>query len=207
MSSYQIRVNRWETSRVYLANRKQSPNQLASTRWIRESIDPHSTNITHSRWMAYAAAGAATAFAGHNSAEADIHYSIAREAFPERHDKTVAFPLDQPGDSFQFKMDWRSSVQGGIALFHISAPVSASWRGSSWMHLYHHVSKLNFRDKVSAGSFQNYFFVYGSLFATHGGGSSQWQEPGHGFVGFKFNNGARTQYGWRNLALSSMPFE
>ena len=39
--------------------------------------------VSHSRWVAYATAGAATALAGSNSAEAAIHYSgLVNEVFP-----------------------------------------------------------------------------------------------------------------------------
>ena len=71
--------------------------------------------------MAYAAAGAATAFAGHNSAEADIHYSIAREAFPARHDKTVAFRLISPAILSNSK--WI-----GVQAFKEALPFSTSLR-------------------------------------------------------------------------------
>ena len=41
------------------------------------------TKVSHSRWLAYATAGAATALVGSNSAEAAIHYSgLVVEVFP-----------------------------------------------------------------------------------------------------------------------------
>jgi len=55
------------------------------------------TVIPTSRWAGYAAAGAATAFAGISSAEATIHYSgIINQKFEGDH--SGSFQLDQPDD-------------------------------------------------------------------------------------------------------------
>ena len=57
------------------------------------------TKVSHSRWVAYATASAATALAGSHSAEAAIHYSgPLRVHFPPDENTTKTFPLDQPGD-------------------------------------------------------------------------------------------------------------
>src|SRR6266478_2999453 len=65
-------------------------------------------NVSHSRWLAYATASAATALAGSHSAEASIHYSGRLDVpFPPHGDTIHTFPLDQPGDSLFFEVEIR----------------------------------------------------------------------------------------------------
>ena len=60
--------------------------------------------VSHSRWLAYATASAATALVGSNSAEAAIHYSgILNQKFPPHIDTDKTFPLDQTGDLLLFQ--------------------------------------------------------------------------------------------------------
>src|SRR6266581_9432261 len=57
-------------------------------------------SIAKTRWLAYAAAGAATALAGSQSAEAAIHYSgRVNELFLVG--DADSFKLDRPGDFFR----------------------------------------------------------------------------------------------------------
>src|SRR5207247_5794784 len=59
--------------------------------------------VSHSRWLAYAIASAATALAASHSAEAAIHYSgILNQKFPPHIDTDKTFPLDQAGDFLLF---------------------------------------------------------------------------------------------------------
>src|SRR5258708_34283720 len=106
------------------------------------------TSIARTRWAAYAAAGAATALVGSNSAEAAIHYSgVLDEPFPPNRDKHKAFPLDQPGDSLLFA----HRTLCNEAIFNINGIASASFRGFSGYVLY--VSKLSFGQNISSGNF------------------------------------------------------
>ena len=71
--------------------------------------------VSHSRWVAYATAGAATALAGSNSSEAAIHYSgLVDVKFPPNENKIKTFQLDQPGDSLWFRHTY-SSYRGDAA--------------------------------------------------------------------------------------------
>ena len=81
--------------------------------------------VSHSRWLAYATAGAATALAGSNSAEAAIHYSGRVDVcFPPHSNKTKSFQLDQPGHSLRFGHGYPRS---GYALVGV---VGSSFYGS-----------------------------------------------------------------------------
>ncbi len=81
--------------------------------------------VSHSRWLAYATAGAATALGGNHSLEADIHYSGRLEVeFPRHSNVSMRFQLDQPGDSLW--SDHFDTTSGGKANFNISAIGSAA---------------------------------------------------------------------------------
>src|SRR4030095_1859734 len=75
--------------------------------------DIRTVRIPSSRWLAYASAGAATALTGAPSVEAEIHYSGRVDvAFPPDEDKSVAFQLEEPGNSifFAHTVSSRSSI-------------------------------------------------------------------------------------------------
>jgi MYXO-CTERM domain-containing protein len=149
-------------------------------------------SIAKTRWAAYAAAGAATALAGSNSAEAAIHYSgVVNVHFPPHQDRLIAFPLDQPGDSLVFEHTF-----GGCsgAYFSINGIVSAAFRGSFPM-----VSRLRFGGNISNGGFVTRSHGIMALRGTCYSYGTPWEDAGTGFVGFRFNNGAGIQYGWARV--------
>jgi hypothetical protein len=159
-------------------------------------------SIPKTRWVAYAAAGAATALAGSQSAEAAIHYSgLLDEKFRPNSHKT--FPLDQPGDSLLFAHHRTACSE---ADFNIKGIVSASIRGSTGYCLY--VSKLSFGQNISSGNFVHTFSgtyrgrgmmaINPVCFYSTGG---QWFFGGTGYVGFRFNSGAGIQYGWARVRM------
>jgi hypothetical protein len=145
------------------------------------------TKVSHSRWAAYAAAGAATALAGSNSLEAAIHYSGRLEVVFPRNRCTGfhGFQLDQPGNSLVF------SHCSNLAFFNPCCPPGVSaFRASAPVHSYLSVSKLSFGQRISAGQFG--YAQYVGVMANHSRG--QWADPGVGFIGFRFNSGAGFQY-------------
>lgn len=171
---------------------------MKSIRSRRKSI----AQIPQSRWVAYVGAGAATALAGANSAEADIHYSgpiNLAVTFGQSVDN--AFALDH-GGMIHFANISTSSA--GVALFrNDGGSVSNMFRGSAAGN-FRYPSKLAAGVNVSAGPFANF---NGAFFATLAFGSgythSHWLTPGTGFVGFKFNGGAGVEYGWARINMTS----
>jgi MYXO-CTERM domain-containing protein len=148
-------------------------------------------SIAKTRWAAYAAAGAATALVGSNSAEAAIHYSgLLHVEFPPGRDRIKAFPLDQPGDFLSFV----HSAFGGNE-FAVYGIVSAAVRGSE-ISAITYVAKLSFGQAISTG-----LFSYGN----RGNMAYGWHDRGTGYVGFRFNNGAGIQYGWARVTMSGEP--
>ena len=159
--------------------------------------------VSHSRWLAYATASAATALAGSHSAEASIHYSGRLDVpFPPHGNTIHTFPLDQPGDSLFFEhQDFCYQ-----ALFNISGISSASFRGYGGQVPY--VSRLRYGRNISAGLFIRSFFL--AVLAIRGtcvdSNSGPWGSgEGSGYVGFSFNNGAGRQYGWVRVKMPGSP--
>jgi hypothetical protein len=154
--------------------------------------------VSHSRWVAYATAGAATALTASHSAEAGIHYQVVNEKFPGYTNKEKWFQLDQPGDSIYFLHLYSA------AGFNVRGIAAAAFRGLPGTSKYSDafVSKLSFGESIATGHFThaNFFGFSGGIMAD--GIYGQWTSPGMGFVGFRFNNGAGTQYGWARVRMS-----
>jgi len=150
------------------------------------------TKVSHSRWVAYATAGAATALAGSNSLEAAIHYSgLVNEVFPPNVDKIKTFQLDQPGDYFTL------SHHASAAVVRIVGIASAGERHFTYV-------KNNFASELHRGQTISPVF-FGTSFRDAVMAVScvgQWEDPGIGFIGFGFNSGAGTQYGWARVRMA-----
>ncbi len=163
-----------------------------------------SAKVSHSRWVAYATAGAATTLTASYSAEAAIHYTVVGKKFPDGSRKQASFQLDQPGDSISFY----HGTFPAQAVFKINGISEAAFRGYMGYHNFYRAlfaSKLSFGESIAAGHFTHgccnltYLYDTGSLaYSSYG----QWTSPGMGFVGFKFNNGAGLQYGWARVRIS-----
>ena len=164
-------------------------------------------SIAKTRWLAYATAGAATALAGSNSAEATIHYSgPINQWIGGFHN--VEFPLDQRGDSFDLKhyQIW-SGGYGGTARFGVAGLADAAFAG-----FYHNcsgnpqaafVSNLDRGQLISNQRFlaRRSGFVWLSWWLSCSDYHGQFEGEQVGYIGFKFNNGSGDQYGWARIAL------
>ena len=164
----------------------------------------HYHKIPISRWVAYAGASAATALIGASPSEAGIHYSGRMDiVFPPNDNKSVAFPLEQRGNSIFFA----HTVNGGsVDFFGAAGLQSGAFAGSYPGFEYAFVWRLKTRDRyVSRAHFANGGFGFGtSGTMVRGDRSSQnWQWSGKGtdFVGFRFNNGLGLQYGWARVRM------
>ena len=173
-----------------------------------KALKRKSATIPNSRWLAYATAGAASAFTCANSAEAAIHYSGPLHVkFPPNKNKSVSFPLDQAGDFFQFVHSASGSGRAGL---DITGIVSANLRGFRGCTRYcsssnvFSVEKLSLGQNISSG---NFTFSGGILYSVRSFWYryGQWGDRGFGFVGFRFNNGAGFQYGWARVKMSDLP--
>jgi hypothetical protein len=151
-------------------------------------------SICTSRWTTYAAAGAASALTCANSAEAEIHYS-GNVSIQLTGNAQASLPLSN-GASLVFQNIYQSTAEQTFTLL-LKWAISGSARGDGF-----YVSNLPPRKNVSAGTF---FSVAGN--PNHGvliqtslyGPFSPFFGPNRGFVGFRFNVGNGTQYGWARI--------
>ncbi len=164
--------------------------------------------ISRSRWLAYAAAVSATAF-GTAAAEAEIHYSGVV-------DKKLVNP--HGGTSARFRL----SNGAYISLYNVSYGrrgynyAGFRIRGSAVSHGFRAsvgppyfgvgASRLHSGELVSQGIFRATYpsSTVGNIRSFYGGGN--WDAGGRGFIGFKFNTGAGTQYGWARIKISPANF-
>ena len=69
------------------------------------------------------------------------------------------------------------------------------------------VSRLAKGANIASGVFTypDYHFRVGGVLRSDSLFGGQWWDPGIGFVGFVFNNGAGSQYGWVRVRMSKLP--
>jgi len=171
--------------------------------------------IANSRWLAYATAGAASAFTCANSAEAAIHYSGLIRANLGKYcvgTQSVRFQLDQPGDSIRLRHSWDltscSASYGGFAHFGVTGlagnGVAGFYNPCPSAHVAS-VSKLKFGAFVSRRPFlaRSSGLLAGFAQYCSSGSVGQFDQAGVGFIGFKFNNGSGDQYGWARVRMTA----
>ncbi len=156
--------------------------------------------IANARWAAYVTAAAASAFAGGNSAEANIHYSgiIGEYLGSSCEDKSARFQLDQPGDSFRLRHSLFfgcTASYGGTAHFGILGQAGASFAGF-YCPSYPQIKSVSHLNRGQLISNRPFLAHNSGLLAGVGYCAGQFEYGDVGFVGFKFNNGSGDQYGW-----------
>ncbi len=170
--------------------------------------------VSRSRWRMYATAGAASVIGCAASAEANIIYSGPIDHTfnaPPGGGSIAYFQLDKPGDSFFGSHTRSTKGVHGAATFALAVPAleSAAVAGfiGNGLNSFRYASKLASGQNISARPFVT---RYGRLaIPTTGfepiGSYAQWQQPGTGFVGFRFNSGSGVQYGWARIHADGQP--
>jgi hypothetical protein len=145
--------------------------------------------MANSRWVAYGIAGAATAL-GATTAEAEIHYSGIIDALVSFGERT--FPLSN-GAVLWFE-HFQTTTYYTWAFFELrSAAVSNGWQSVD------HVAKNLARNQPIS---TQHFGPGVAILATSPFCSRyQFCEHGAAILGFKFNTGGGTQYGWARLRM------
>ena len=165
---------------------------MASLRKLQKTINP----ITPGRWAAYATAAVAGAFGLTPSAEAEIHYSgnVSIDLTPKDH---ATLPLSN-GAALVFQGRFGSAFIQTASML-LEGVVSGSARARDLGFGYIWLSNLPQASNVSRGRFYSIIEPpnHGVLFSTeYAGNFSPTFGPNRGFVGFRFNTGNGTQYGW-----------
>lgn len=165
--------------------------------------------IPNSRWLAYATAGATSAFACTHSAEAKLHYSgLIHRGFNGCYENAT-YELDQPGDFIRLLHSLLACSGGysGGAFFNVGGRAGASIAG-----VYNTAISCRF-NPISASNLERGQFISSRPFvpaipelavlAQEGACPGQFVRGGIGFIGFKFNNGSGDQYGWARIQTQS----
>lgn len=171
---------------------------MKSTCSRRKSI----AQISQSRWVAYASAGAATALAGVGSAEADIHYSgVLNAPFPAGSGSVGSFPLDNAA-ILRF-VNSAAGSSGGAAFFRLQgAAVSNMFVGTA-NGPFRYPSNLAFGANIAAGPFAAFNGIYFATLAYGNGyAHSKFLNPGIGYIGFRFNGGGGIEFGWARVNMT-----
>jgi hypothetical protein len=155
-----------------------------------------SLSISETRWLAYATAGVAGAFGLSSSAEAEIHYS-GNVSIKLTGNAQASLPLSN-GVSLVFENLFGGSTFLQDFYFSIKGVISASAREG---RIHQWLLDLPTGENVSAGTFRS---VAGNpdrgiIFTFWSDGYFQPYYGTRGFVGFRFNTGKGTQYGWARI--------
>jgi hypothetical protein len=180
-----------------------------------------SPTISNSRWLAYAAAGAASTFAGAGAAEAEIHYSgIVNHQFAGNNQVSSAYFALSPGVKLLFQ-HFKVGTEGAARL-EILGPNGRGGAsigglvGSFVQYGGFYLSNLAPRVSLSQlrfGAYCKYTSTgAGSHLRCFGGtiGYTQrphgkFSDPGKGLIAFTFHGGNGPQYGWARIKTEGAP--
>lgn len=160
--------------------------------------------IEKPRWLAYVAAGAATAVVGTHTAEAEIHYSgPLNQTFNASPGgvASAAIQLDQAGDSlnpFHFRNNSGTKGNAAFFIYGLDARSVAGFESDGSIGL-KYASKLG--SGIMLSGLANFVSIYGRMAAGNSYANSQWTSIETGFVGFRFNGGSGMQYGWARIHM------
>lgn len=156
----------------------------------------NSLPISETRWLAYATAGVASAFGFSPSAEAEIHYS-GNVFIKLTGNAQASLPLSN-GASLVFRNIFGGSTFLQDFYFLMKGVISGSARGGS---IHHWLSDLPPGENVSAGRFYSVAGDpdHGVIFDHFSDGYFEPYYGTRGFIGFRFNTGNGTQYGWARI--------
>lgn len=163
--------------------------------------------LSKDRWMQYVAASAAGALTitGSN-VDADINYVDVGVFLEDTNQNDGYFTYFGPytfgasGASLVFQQAYNETGSGeGILAIQGFGNISfAGFIGSTY---YFYVSNLNYGDRVSTQTFNVPASRRGEMAWTSGYPNSQFLEAGSGYIGFRFDVGNGTQYGWIEVEM------
>ena len=169
-----------------------------------KALKRKSATIPNPRWLAYATAGAASAFAAANSAEATIHYSGPIDQI-FKGCRNANFRLDRAGDAIHLRQVAFlvcTTSGSGSAFFHVAGIAGASIAGFYNDCFSVSASNLKRGQLISSRPFVPAQPYRSANLARYGNNFCPGQFLGGiGFIGFKFNNGSGDQYGWVRIQM------
>ena len=158
--------------------------------------------------MAYAMAGAASAFGSTNSAEAMIHYSgIVNYRFSGETVHTFQLAPGAGMAFIHFPHYYGSHTRDGGSAFFAASYAAGYYKTCVYDPEDASVSNLSRGQAISTRPFVRYGGILASRegFDCGGGARGLFLEPGIAFIGFKFNTGNGDQYGWARVEMRGYP--
>jgi hypothetical protein len=165
-----------------------------------------SSVISPSRWTAYAAAGAASAFAGVSSAGADVHYSGIINQPVEN--TQVKLPLEDGAFLTFIQFDGEAAIHLRQAGESVGA-FAATYLRYAGVYVYNlargvNLVTQNFKNSCTRTSTSSQTFCYG-VYIGGPTGNGYFKQRGVGAIGFDFNRGAGVQFGWARIKTTGDP--
>lgn len=187
------------------------PLNSGDTTMTRSTFGRLTLQVDRKRWSAYAIAGLATAMAGQGTAEADVNHAIANQMVDHTQASGSAarygFSLTG-GASFSVVNYYIGPGSEAFAGFQINGAtagtamfggyITSGYNNSRYVNNHAHgglVSAINFITNQPGG-------IYGSFGMMASQIWGPFVNPGVGFVGFKFDVGQGTQYGWAQVIMN-----
>lgn len=179
-------------------------------------------HLCNSRWLAYATAGAATAFMAAPSTEAEIHYSgLVKFPFSGNDQVSSAyFPLEDGANLFlqHFKLGGTEGA-ARVELLGPAGRAGDSIGGLVGQFIQYggfYISNLAPRVNLSGlrfGAYCRYTSTgSGSHLRCFGGTigyserpNGKFRQAGQGYIGFTFDSGDGQQYGWARIKTKGAP--
>lgn len=170
-----------------------------------------SVALNASRWTAYSAAGFAAATAGTMTSEAEAGITVIdtninledRTQGDGYFDVFGAFSFGAPGASFVFQQAFNETGTSVGILTVVGAGNIAFAGGAAGPYFY--PSNLAYGAALSSQSFNVNAGDRGDMAWGAGYSNSQFLNAGISYLGFSFDLGGGTQYGWAELDMEGAP--
>ncbi len=167
--------------------------------------------LSASRWTAYSAAGIAAATAGTMTSEAEAGITVI-EVGVDLVDRTQgdgyfdvfgAYGFGGSGASFVFQQAFNEtgSNEGIMTLIGAGNIAFAGFSAGP----YNYPSNLSYGANLSSQAFGMAAGVRGDMAWGSGYSNSQFLGAGTGYIGFQFDLGGGTQYGWAEVIMDGAP--
>lgn len=169
------------------------------------------TTLTTKRWAAYAAAGAAGAVAvlGPQAADAevtvvDVNVTLMDQNIGDGYfDVFGPYTFGAAGASFVFQQAFSET---GTSVGQLVAVGAGNFTFVGFgAGAYFYPSNLAYGANISTQAFGVAAGNRGDMAWGAGYTNSQWLAAGTGYVGFRFDLGGGTQYGWAEVAVDGAP--
>lgn len=124
---------------------------------------------------------------------------------PGTHFATATLPLSNGASIQFFVLSFGFSIYNAASFKILGADFQHAFRRKDTGFRSDAVKRLRAGSYVSQGPFdQIKAYSFGNILSDYG--SPEWKSGGQGYIGFKFNTGAGTQYGWVRIHIAEWKY-